>query len=91
MIGGLLVLCGLLYMAGSAIRHGRLSDARLKQGRTPTLEPQRRTLAFLGPKANWPGLLLIVLGAVLLIAPTLLGGPGHVDGPAGIDGGGTTQ
>ena len=86
-IGSLLVLCGLVYMAGVAIYRGRLSDARLKQGGTPTLEPRHRSLAFLGPKANWPALLLIAIGALLLIAPALLGEPGHVDSPPGSEGG----
>jgi hypothetical protein len=81
-IGGLLVLCGLVYMAGVAIFRGRLSDAHLKQGGTPTLEPRRRTLAFLGPKANWPALLMIVIGALLLIGPALLGDPSDVAAPA---------
>ena len=81
-IGSLLVLCGLVYMAGIAIYRGRLSDARLKQGGTPTLEPRHRSLAFLGPKANWPALLLIAIGAMLLIAPALLGEPSEVAAPA---------
>jgi hypothetical protein len=80
-IGGLLVVCGLVYMAGVAIYRGRLSDARLKRNGTPTLEPRHPTLAFLGPKANWPALLLIVIGALLLIVPALVGTPSDVAAP----------
>jgi hypothetical protein len=90
-IGSLLVLCGLVYMAGVAIQRGRLSNAHSKKGGTPTLEPRHRTLAFLGPKANWPALLLIAIGAMLLIVPALLGEPSDVAAPAGSEGGEAAQ
>jgi hypothetical protein len=31
-----------------------------------TLEPRRRGVGFLGLEANWPGILLMAIGAVLL-------------------------
>ena len=34
----------------------------------PTLEPSRRGLRFLGITANWPGLLMLAAGAVLLLS-----------------------
>ena len=33
-----------------------------------TLEPRHRGLGFLGWRANWPGILLMALGAILLLA-----------------------
>jgi hypothetical protein len=35
----------------------------------PTLEPRHRGLRFLGLKANWPGLLLVAIGAIMLLLP----------------------
>ena len=67
-LGALLVVGGVLFTATQAIWRGRLSDAR----RTPsglaadTLEPRESGTGF-GLKANWPGLVLIALGAFLLL------------------------
>jgi len=67
-LGALLVLGGLLFMAYQPIWRGRLSDAKRKSSELPhdTLEPRRPGAGF-GLKANWPGLLLIVLGGILLL------------------------
>jgi hypothetical protein len=72
-LGALLLLGGLVWMAAAAINRGRLSDPDLNPGDAgrPTLEPRHRGLAFLGLGANWPGLVLVVLGAVLLLLPLL--------------------
>lgn len=67
-LGAVLVICGILYMALATIFRGRLSDPHLSSVRTETLEPTQRSLRFLGFKSNWPGLLLIVVGAVLLVS-----------------------
>ena len=71
LFGALLVLVGLLYMAYEAIWRGRLSGAsrRATTEERTTLEPKGRSAAF-DPKANWPGLALIVLGAILLYVGT---------------------
>jgi hypothetical protein len=62
-LGALLVLGGVLYMAGATIWRGSLSrPAR------DTLEPPRRGVGFLGLGTNWPGLLLMAIGAVLLVS-----------------------
>jgi hypothetical protein len=62
-LGALLVLGGFLYMARAAIWRGSLSrPAR------DTLEPPRRGVGFLGFGANWPGLLLMAIGAILLVS-----------------------
>ena len=68
-LGALFVLGGLLFMAYQPIWRGRLSDAKRKSSELPhdTLEPRRPGAGF-GLKANWPGLLLIVLGAILLLS-----------------------
>ena len=79
LIGALLVVGGVVYMAGAALTRGRLSDPTpanaVPDGLAPnlatpgpTLEPQRRGLRFLGIGANWPGLLMIAAGAVLLLS-----------------------
>jgi hypothetical protein len=81
-IGSLLVICGIVYMAAATILHGRMSDPHAKPGDTPTLEPRRRTLRFLGLKANWPALLMVIVGLVLLLVPPLLEEPPQVDTPA---------
>ncbi len=67
--GALLIVLGVLYTARQAIQRGRLSDARPTRpgAASDTLEPSGRTTGF-GLKANWPGLALIVFGALLLLA-----------------------
>ena len=67
-LGALFVLGGLLFTAYQSIWRGRLSDAKRKSSEVPhdTLEPRRPGAGF-GPKANWPGLVLIVLGGILLL------------------------
>jgi hypothetical protein len=72
-IGALLFLAGIVWMARAAILRGRMSDPR----RNPddpagtSLEPRQRGLGFLGLGANLPGLVLVVLGAVVLLWPLL--------------------
>lgn len=67
--GALLVLGGVLFTAAKALRGGRLSEARESRPglASDTLEP-RRAATSLGLKANWPGLALIALGSLLLLA-----------------------
>jgi hypothetical protein len=67
-LGAGLVICGILYMALATIFRGGLSDPHLSSTRNETLEPARPGLRFLGLKMNWPGLLLIAIGAVLLLS-----------------------
>jgi hypothetical protein len=77
-LGALFVLGGLVFMVAQPIWRGRLSDARRTSSAVPrngahllrephTLEPRRAGAGF-GLKANWPGLVLIVLGGILLLA-----------------------
>ena len=74
LLGALLVFGGLLYMATEALRRGRLSGtAGSSAAQSPsdvrdgTLEPARHGVGFLGIAGNWPGLAMMVLGAVLLL------------------------
>ena len=73
-LGALLVLGGLLFMLAQPIWRGRLSEARLRRSSAEprdTLEPRTPGAGF-GLKENWPGLLLIVLGGILLLAAGIM-------------------
>jgi hypothetical protein len=65
-LGALLVLGGILYMARAAIWRGPLSASSRPVG--DTLEPPRRGVRFLGLGTNWPGILLMAIGAILLVS-----------------------
>jgi hypothetical protein len=67
-LGALLVLVGLLYMVRATIWRGPLSGRDSSHLVRDTLEPPRRGLGFLGIGANWPGILLMAIGAVLLVS-----------------------
>jgi hypothetical protein len=66
-LGALLVFGGVIWrgsLSGSgSSRSGPVRD---------TLEPPRRGLGFLGLGPNWPGLLLIVIGAILLLSGAVI-------------------
>jgi hypothetical protein len=66
-LGVLLVIGGVLYLASQAIWRGRLSGHGQATGGGRTLEPPRRGVAFLGFGSNWPGLVAIVVGSILLL------------------------
>jgi hypothetical protein len=68
-LGVLLVFGGMLQMAFQPIWHGRLSGRRRLRGEQPsdTLEPASPAGGF-ELKSNWPGLLLVALGAAFLLA-----------------------
>jgi hypothetical protein len=66
-LGALLVLCGILYTARSAIWQGPLSGQDSSRPVRGTLEPPRRGLGFLGIGTNWPGILMMAIGGVLLV------------------------
>ena len=67
-LGALLVLGGILYMARTAIWRGPLSGPDSSGPVRDTLEPPARSVRFLGLGTNWPGILLMAIGAVLLIS-----------------------
>jgi hypothetical protein len=67
-LGALLVIAGVVFLAAQAIRRGRLSETRPRAGRADTtLEPQKPAAGF-SLRTNWPGLAMIALGVVLLLA-----------------------
>jgi hypothetical protein len=68
-LGALLVLIGVLLMAAPPIWRGRLSGRRSRSAvaGANTLEPRKPGAGF-GLATNWPGLALVVLGAILLLA-----------------------
>src|SRR4029453_2679169 len=68
-LGALLVLGGLLFMLAQPIWRGRLSEARRRRSSAvprDTLEPRMPGAGF-GLKENWPGLVFMVLGGILLL------------------------
>lgn len=71
LLGALLVLVGLVYMAYQPLRRHRLSGGKqLPPGKPAnTLEPTHPE--GLGLKAVWPGLALVAVGAVLLLTAGL--------------------
>jgi hypothetical protein len=71
LIGTLLFFGGVLFMAYVAIWRGRLSGASRRDStvESTTLEPKGRSAAF-DPRANWPGLALIVIGSILIYVGT---------------------
>ena len=64
-LGALLVLYGIVYTARSAIWRGPLSGRDSSRPVRGTLEPPRRGPGF---GTNWPGILLMAIGAALLVA-----------------------
>jgi len=77
LIGALLILGGIVYMAAAAIYRGRMSDPRPNPEDTTdaTLEPRHPDMGFLGLTANWPGLALVVVGSGLMLLPLVLTSP----------------
>jgi hypothetical protein len=80
-LGALFVVVGLVFMMAQPIWRGRLSEARRRRTSSAvprdtlephTLEPRRPGAGF-SLRANWPGLVLIVLGGILLLASASLG------------------
>ncbi|MGK9170789.1 hypothetical protein KXR53_31120 [Inquilinus limosus] len=65
LIGALLVIAGVVYSAFQGIWIGRFNR-----------EKRSFSLWGFGLRANWPALVLIALGAILLLAPTALPPPG---------------
>ncbi|WP_265517252.1 hypothetical protein [Nitratireductor luteus] len=66
-LGAVLVILGLLYSARSVIFRGRMSDPHSSPSAARTLEPKRSGIRMFGLKDHWPGLALIVVGAVILL------------------------
>jgi hypothetical protein len=67
-IGSLLIICGLLFLFREALGQRRLSDPHKVNQGSPTVEPRRQGLRFLGLNRNWPGLGLMAVGGFLLVS-----------------------
>jgi drug/metabolite transporter (DMT)-like permease len=71
-LGVMLIVAGLLLLAAPPIWQGRLSGQRKRSAVAgDTLEPRKPGAGF-ELASNWPGLVLITLGAVLLLVRTAL-------------------
>ena len=68
LLGALLVFGGVLYMVRAVIWRGSLSGPDSGRPVRGTLEPRRRGVGFLGLGTNWPGILSIAIGAILLLS-----------------------
>jgi hypothetical protein len=67
LLGALLVLAGVVFLAIQVIRRGPLSSQKRGALQTaPSLEPTRQG-GILDLRGNWPGYMLILIGAVLLL------------------------
>jgi hypothetical protein len=77
LVGALLLIGGVVYMGCIAINRSKMSDLRSSPDDPAerTLEPRHRGLGFLGVGVNWPGLLMVILGCLLLLASVLQGTP----------------
>ncbi|RXH42017.1 MULTISPECIES: hypothetical protein [Bradyrhizobium] len=67
LLGVLLVFVGVLQMAFQPIWRGRFSGGKWLRSGRDTLEPERPGSGF-GIKSNWPGLVMVALGGVFLLA-----------------------
>ena len=71
-IGALLILGGVLFLTIQPLRRGQLSGSFLRAKKSiDTLEPSRPATGF-GIRSNWPGLALVALGAVLMLAAAVI-------------------
>jgi hypothetical protein len=68
LLGALLVFGGVLYMVRAVIWRGSLSGPDSGRPVRGTLEPRRRGVGFLGLGTNWPGIVIIATGAILLLS-----------------------
>jgi hypothetical protein len=72
-LGAALFVGGLLFMAAQPVWRGRLSGRRSRSvvAADGTLEPRQPGVGF-GLRTNWPGLALIALGAILMLAGAIV-------------------
>ncbi|MDQ0562462.1 hypothetical protein QO004_004267 [Rhizobium mesoamericanum] len=65
LIGATLIVAGLLLLFRPALNKKLSEPHRLPQGGR-TLEPRRQGVRFLGISQNWPALIVIAAGALLM-------------------------
>ena len=67
-LGVALFVCGIVIVTLQPAWWSRLSEYRYRRrGPSPTLEPRKPGAGF-GLAANWPGLLMIAAGVILMLA-----------------------
>ena len=68
-LGAILIIAGVLYSVWAALSHRRLSQPPQTPDNenSPSLEPRRQGMKFLGLTKNLPALILIVIGGALLL------------------------
>ena len=67
LVGAMLILVGVVYMAIKVIFRGPASEPHSTPTAGRTLEPRRSGILAFGLGTNWPGLVLIALGAILML------------------------
>ena len=73
-LGVLFVLVGVLYLVAKAIWKGPMSGSggTRAEATGPTLEPPGSGISVFGLSRNWPGLALMALGGILLLAGAIV-------------------
>jgi drug/metabolite transporter (DMT)-like permease len=66
LLGALMVIGGVVFLAINVIRRGPLSREKHPPGEEPSLEPRRQG-GILTLEGSWPGYALIALGILLLL------------------------
>jgi hypothetical protein len=72
LLGALMLIGGVLYTLWQALARKPLTDPSRLSRAEQTLEPRRQGVAFLGLTRNWPGVVLMVLGAICLLYGAVL-------------------
>ena len=68
-LGAAFLIVGLVLMAAQALWRGPMSMAKRARGAGATLEPPtRRGDGIFGLSSNWPGILLMVIGGIMLLS-----------------------
>ena len=69
LLGALLMFGGLIFLAAQPMFRARLSSVRRTSAASPdpTLEPSKPAAGF-SLKETWPGLVLVAVGGILLLA-----------------------
>lgn len=72
-LGGLLLIAGVLHLAGHAIWHGDMSGLTPSRPAAPgpTAEQTRHGAGFFIFRSNWPGIVMMAVGAILLLSVAL--------------------
>lgn len=67
-IGALAVLAGVIYLGVAAIWKGPLSRSKSSSAAAHTLEPRGWGITVFELSRNWPGLALVLVGCLLMLA-----------------------